>query len=304
MKVFLKILLWTSLTVLALLLVVYLLASLIPPTYQPERLSEYDKRQATMRFYNKAGEFRNHSQTREPFSVTYTQKEVNEFLASIDDIVGAQPDTPNVKRQYGSVYAVLSHAGLADPAVHFSKGVLTVMIRRQDWDKMVSAALKFDFDEKHQLHVSMSGAYVGRLRVPDDVVRWGMMRLRPLLVKELEKIEATSQPGKHGGKSKDSGAGIIGFGTAEIATAFSAAITAIDEKPIPPARLSSKGSRTRITAIDVEEGQITLQFMPVSREEAQRDADAATGKTPASASASSQSRPATSTQAHTSRHRH
>ncbi|MEN6506228.1 MAG: hypothetical protein ABFD92_16965 [Planctomycetaceae bacterium] len=290
MKTRWKIILWTPLGLLGLLLILaagaYVLASLLPKNYQPERLCEYDKHQVTMAFYNNVIEtFANHSRSREPFSVTYTQKEVNQYLASIDAIVGARPNKANVKTQYGSVYALLARAGLADPAVNFAPGVLTVMIRSQQFDKMLSAAITFNFDENRQLHVGMSGAYVGRLRVPDWFVRDRLMALKPLLQKELQKIEsATSQP------TKNRGVGMIGFSTAEIGTAIAAAITAIDEKPISSAGLTSKGSRIRITAIDVEEGKITLHFSPVSREESQHEP----APPMTSAPASSQSRPATS----------
>ncbi|MCE5326897.1 MAG: hypothetical protein LLG01_10840 [Planctomycetaceae bacterium] len=287
-----KIILWTPLALLALAVVLvggaYLLASMVPHDYQPERLSEYDKHQVTMAFYNNVIEtFANKSRSREAFSVTYTEKEVNQYLASMDAIVGARPNKADVKTQYGSVYALLGRAGLADPAVHFTPGVLTVMIRSQQFDKMLSAGLKFNFDEKRQLHVGMSGAYVGRLRVPDWIVRDSLMALKPLLQKELDKIESTaSQP------RKNRGVGMIGFSTAEIGTAIAAAITAIDEKPITSAGLTSKGSRIRITAIDLKEGEITLHFSPVSREESQHESTSPKPST--SAPASSQSRPATS----------
>ena len=248
----------------AFLAAVYLLASWVPRDYRPERLTETQKHDVVSQFVNKVlNKFGSDVDTGKPFSISFTEKQLNSYLAAMDAIAAARPSV-----KYGSVYRLMDRAGLAEPAVHMSDGGLTVMVRSRAYEKVLSASLTFDFGPQGELKIGMSGAHIGRAPVPAAVVRERLAILKKVLVREKRKVERTTRPIK--------GIALIGFSTQDIGRIIAAAITAVDERPIPPDHLISKVSgsrRIRLTRIDLTTGQMTLHFVPVEKDKA----DAATG---------------------------
>lgn len=252
----------TAITLVALVmlaaLAVFLLASWKPSGYKPIPLSDGEKHKVASNFFNKVViEFINLARSDEPFSLAFTQKEMNQYLASIDHIAALRPPV-----KHGEVYKVMDQVGLAEPAIHLKDGVLTVMVRTRDHEKVLSAGLTFTFGEDASLKIDLHSAYIGRAPVPKALVRNRLQPVKAILRKQMEKIQTTStQP------TRPRGLVLVGFSSRDIARVIRGTIMAIDEEPIPSGDLISKtnGHRIRITGIDIKDRKMTLRFIPVPK---------------------------------------
>ena len=233
----------------------YLLASWIPSGYKPAQLTEGRKDMVMKDFFIQVQEFGNNAQSEETFSISFTEKQINEYMASMDAIATLRP---NVK--HGAVYRIMDKVGLAEPAVVLLDGVMTIMVRTRRYEKVLSAGLTFDFVEDGRLKIGLSGAYVGRAPVPEAIIRDRLAVLKVLLRRQMDKVRATTKPIKR--------AAMIGFSTRDIARIIRAAITAIDEAPIGIEDLTGKVNKAhiRITDIDIADGRITMHFKRVEKD--------------------------------------
>lgn len=262
-----KIIKWTAITVVALVMLaalgVFLLASWKPSGYEPIRLSDSQKHKMASDFamlvidrFRAAAQDAAHE--KRPFSFSFTQDQLNGYLASIDHIAAMRPPV-----KHGEVYKVMDQVGLAEPVVHLQEGVLTLMVRTRDYEKVLSAGLTFTFTEDAGLKIDLAGAHIGRAPIPRALIRNRLQPVKAILRKQMEKMQpAGTRP------TKPRGVVLVGFSTRDIARVIRGAITAIDEEPIPAEDLVSKvGAKVRVTGIDIEDGKITLHFVPVVRKE-------------------------------------
>jgi len=241
----------------------YLLSSWVPDDYHPQRLSEAQRNAVVSEFVaSVVGDFGNKVRSDQAFEVSYSQEQVNRYLASMDAIAAMRPSV-----EHGTVYRMLDRAGLAEPAVSLNGGVLKVMIRSREYEKVISTGLTFDFAEDGSLKLGMSGAWIGEAPVPEAMIRDRLEVLKGVLEEQREKVTATTRKAK--------GIALVGFSTADIGRVLTAFITAIDEEPIPAEDLVSKieGRRIRIESIKIADGHITLRFVPVTTPEDTDDGD-------------------------------
>lgn len=262
-----KIIKWTAIDVVALLMLVamglFLLASWKPSGYEPIRLSDNQKHKAASDFgmlvidrFRRAAQDAAHNDR--PFSFSFTQDQLNGYLASMDHIAVLRAPV-----KHGDVYKLMDEAGLTEPVINLRDGVLTVMVRTRDYEKILSAGLTFTFTEDAGLKIDLAGAYIGRAPIPKSLIRRRLQPVKAILREQMEKMQTTStQP------TKPRGIVLVGFSTRDIARVIRGAIMAIDEEPIPAKDLVSKvGAKVRVTGIDIEDGKITLTFTPVTRKE-------------------------------------
>jgi hypothetical protein len=222
---------------------IYVAASWVPAQYHPADLPSRERNLEGQRFLAMVVEVRNKVQVRAPFSMSFSEEELNNYLASMDEIVALVPN-----RKSGEVRGPMDRKGLADPALAIGEGVLTLMIRLSEFGKVVSADLSFEFLPDGRLQIHLAAVRMGRLTVPQALVRGRIQQLREelasgmrhTLTPDLEKISA-------------------GVAFEDVSAMLGRALAAIDEKPIP----TDLGRfHQRIAGIELHDKTLTLQFEP------------------------------------------
>jgi len=236
------------------MVVLYLIASAEPAAYHPARWLTQDQRVNVVakRFLRHVVmEFTNNAQVNEPFQLEANTVELNEYLASMDEIAASLPSGVP-----GDVNKSMDSLGLSDPAVALGDGVLTMMFLAKGYNKVVSADVTFHFTEQKAVQVRLDGTRVGRLPIPGGIVRGQLDRLKEKLQAHLERIQASGQrpPSRPTGGR---------FSTDDMALLLSTLIAAIDEEPIPAV---IPKWRVRIDDIRIADDRVVLRFVPYGRE--------------------------------------
>jgi hypothetical protein len=238
---------WSLLVLVVLLLaaagVLYYLASQRPANYRPAQLTQAQKRAASGRFYGRYQDLNNEAQKLDAFLFSIKQAEVNEYLASMDEIVA---DKPGGRR--GTVYAAMGDIGVSDPAVSLDDGVITFMIRSDEYEKILSMDVTIEVASDEAIRVRLAAARVGVLPLPRSLVRGQLAKLRGA----MGGGEGGSDPsGEGGGGSADRVAGILSF-----------LIAAMDGEPIPT-RYKWEGHKwVHIRGVRIDGGTLRLSIQP------------------------------------------
>jgi len=222
----------------------YLVANWSPAQYRPAEMPPEDIHETAKEFVELLSEFHNRLRSPEAFSVSLTEEQINGYLASMDDI-GAL--APNGKA--GQVQAQLERAGVDRPAVAIGEGVLTVMARLRSPDKVVSADLAFESQPDGQLKVRVLGVRVGRLPVPDSLVRQSLRELH----ESLAPAARAPMPNDEALRS------ISVKDVSLVVTKVLAAI--VDGKPIPT---DLPRWRKRVEGVELRDRTLTLRLGPIS----------------------------------------
>jgi hypothetical protein len=224
--------------------VLYYRASRVPANYAPAVLSEAQREQAAQDFYNRIVDFGNAAQYERPFTWSLDEQRVNWYLASMDEIAA---QTPN--GQPGRVNKAIAQAGFDRPAVRMADGVLTLMVRSSEYDKVLSVDLSPASQADGKLAVKLLAVRVGELTVPDSLVRGQLDQLRKLL----------DQPADRGGKGGSSD----GVGSDDLGRLLAAILGTIDSEPIEPEiTWPVNHKRVRIGQVDIRQGKLTLHVSP------------------------------------------
>jgi len=154
----------------------YVQAGRIPEDYRPAGFGNDDERTHSIdRFWDSADEFHNHAQNVVPFEWKIEAGHLNEYLALLDQIIAARPTGWSP----GDLNKMLADVGLSEPAVSFGDGVITLMVRSTDYNKVLSVDVGID----ELLQVQTLGTRVGRLRLPEAAGRAAMVRLKKAIAK-------------------------------------------------------------------------------------------------------------------------
>ncbi|MFW6062123.1 MAG: hypothetical protein ACOC93_04870 [Planctomycetota bacterium] len=224
----------------------YLQAGRAPETYEPPELSEPQRRRASRRFYRQLMELNNRAQDVRPFTWTLREKQINEYLASLDEIAADAPGA-----EPGAVHRALRSVGLDRPAVDLHPGGLTLFVRAdQLGGKVVSADLGFALTDAGKLRVSLDKARVGRLPVPLSEVRGRLRRLQAELDRRIDSGETPRQIGPANVK--------------QVARALAMVIGAVDAEPIDTTA-EWDGKLIRLVGMDADNQAVTLSFEPIRR---------------------------------------
>jgi hypothetical protein len=222
---------------------VYVAASWVPGQYHPADLPARQRNVEGQRFLAMVVETRNKVQVREPFSVSISEEELNNYLASMDEIVALVPN-----RKPGEVRGPLERLGLAEPSAAIGEGVLTLMIRLSEYGKVVSADVSFEFLPDDQLQIRLGAVRVGRLTVPQSLIRGPLQQAR-------EKLAAGMRHTLAGEPERSSASVSI----EEVSALLGRAVAAIDEKPIS----TDLGKyHQRIAGVELHDKTLTLRFQP------------------------------------------
>ncbi len=244
--------------------VMYLLASIRPSNYHPARhLSESEKQAVANAFVQEAYvKFQNRAGQNKPFTWTFTQHRLNEYLASMDEIVANAPG-----HRPGEVNAVMDKYALAAPAVALDDGEITLMVRSRRYDKIISGEFSFSLWSHQQggkkvLTVAFDGMRVGSLPVPKAFVEDYLTKAQRSLAKRY-LLES----------KKD----VVADKSAPISSAMnkliefvSSVILVVDGGAVEPVfsfpDAHGRKKMVRIDKIDIDDGELTLHVVPVKTE--------------------------------------
>lgn len=231
-------------------IVLYRCSMAVPEAYQPPELSNDQREEVARRFMLKIQEFGNFTQKNEPFDWTISQEEINDALASLDEIAATtaqEGKSPEVRRMMDKV-------GVSAPAVSLRKGLLTLMLHSRDLGKVVSADLAMTMTPDHAMRVQLAGARVGYVPVPESVVQKGMEKLKAGLAHKNAQTRPSSQM-LYAGLSYDDISGIMGQ-----------VLTAINGEPMSTEHTWPINKRHfRIEGVNIAGGNMTLHVVPISK---------------------------------------
>ncbi len=220
----------------------YLLASRVPSGYRPEMLDSRQRVDVAKRFAKKTlEEFGNQAQSPEPFSMVFTEREINEYLASLDEIAAQAPDG-----KPGEVTRLMGKAGISQPMISIRDEGFILMTRLEEHQKILSIDLDVDTDDQNRLCITLTGARLGELPVPLSMVEGRLDGLQQSLSRRVRNVEY--------------GQGLtmehIGAGAAQLAGS-------IGNEPISldlPIRVNGRG--VRVMNLGISQGKVVVAFQP------------------------------------------
>lgn len=228
----------------------YILASHVPSDYRPSQLPQEMRESSAKKFAAKAVEqYWQKAQTPEPFTITFTQDELNAYLASLDEIAAQTP-----QGRHGGIRSLMESSGLSDPAVALDKGRVTLMILLKEPAKILSLDLTFDFLPDGRMRVGHSQLRLGGLPIPDSLVR-------QYLADFQQSLTAHHPPGAPTRASSGDMELVM-----DLPAVLGRVLAAMDGEPLTtdlPQRIN--GRVVRLIGIDVSGDALTLRIQPVSR---------------------------------------
>jgi hypothetical protein len=194
--------------------------------------------------------FNNLVERNEPVSFRLTQEDVNKYLASMPEIEAWKPGG---KKE--DVHRKMAEIGLAQPAAAMEDGLLTLMARSTEYNKIISLGISFSRAGDGRLQVELAETKVGELGVP-----------RGFLQDKLEQLKKEQRARAHALQNVSKEARQDDTPLRDLELVLAKLIAAIDEEPV---LVEFKGSFTRkwvrIEAVDVADGEMTLQLKPLGR---------------------------------------
>jgi len=234
--------------------VLYVQASRLPPRYRPAQLTAAQKKQAAKAFYSKiVNEFATDAQRNEPYDWRVSEEQLNAWLASMDEIA-----SKTRTGKAGEVYKAMARADLAGPSVALRDGVMTLMVRSTKYEKIISVDIAFTFTPAKKLRVHVRGLRLGRLAMPDSLMR-----------SRLDEFKRLSSSGGRDVDTVRSRAATAGISSDDVAAVLEAVLAAIDEEPIS-AELKINKKRVRIEQIEIAAGTLRMHVVPVGRKKVRR----------------------------------
>jgi hypothetical protein len=221
--------------------VVFLLASSVPGEYQPYNLTQEDRQQQAQHLVkHQIAPFWNNFGKPEPFTHAISEDQLNLYLASLDEIAYNRPNRADQTMKTGGVYEAMDKAGLADPVVKMSDGMLTVMVRTKASNKVISMDLVFDIVEGDRLKVGLDEVRIGRMPVPQFMLAEALDSLKSdMAEKGKEKVSLTSG----------------------LEMLLATVVGAICEDPIPT-KLKIRKQTKQTHRVEITDGQLKIHIVP------------------------------------------
>ena len=232
-------------------LLLYIQASRIPGEYRPAQLSADQKNQAVKEFWSKVQDFGNDAQGHLPYEWSVSEEQLNRYLASADEIASSTPSGVP-----GRVYRELDDAHLAAPAVHLGQGTVTLMVRSQEYQKILSAEIGLAIADG-KLAARMGDARVGCLALPPSWVK--------------RRLEEVKRMLPRGGRTDLRQAGLSGLSAQDVAAVIARVLEAVDENPIS-AEITwpVNRKRVRIDSVEIRDGRLMVRVTPIDRQVGRR----------------------------------
>ena len=153
------------------------------------------------------------------------------------------------------VYATakLAKAGFRGPLVSINDGVLTLMVKSTQYDKIISVDLKFVFDDEGDMKMEILAIRIGVLPIPVAMLENQIQTLRGKLQNLL-------------GRTNNNKGGSSVAPTKDAARLLRAVVDMLDAQAIRP-EVTWPGDDVRhpllITDVVINDGALTLHFDPI-----------------------------------------
>ncbi len=242
------------LTVVVIAAVAYLLISWVPADYKPTRLSHNQKTLvAGDEFVPHILAFGNSAQKNRPYTWSITQEQLNAYLASVDQITDFLTPGPN---KAGRVYETMAGVGLVEPATTLHDGVLTLMVRQCEYNKVLSVDVSIRLTAAKLLRVRLEQLRIGRLRVPEFFLRGRIRSFRDMMLAQMPDGDTKVVP-------RLKGRTLVGVSSNDLGELLSVLVRAVDEAPIRPRLTWPIGKKSvQVDRIEIDEGLLTLHLVP------------------------------------------
>ena len=210
--------------------------------------AERENREAPRRHFLKIyGDFSKYGGAGKPFTFKVTSDEINLCLVSMDQIASLRSD------RSVSATAQLAKAGFRGPLISLDDGVLTLMVKSTQYDKIISVDLKFVFDERGDMRMEILAIRVGVLPVPKAWLEGRLHQLR----KRMQTLL-----GQENGNNGDSPVAP----TKDVARLLRAVVNMLDAQSVRP-KITWRQKNARhlllITDVVIDDGTLTLHFDPI-----------------------------------------
>lgn len=227
--------------------VVFLMASTVPPDYANNRyqLTQQQRKLIAREFANRGIKLLEKFRDIKPFTHTIEQQELNYYLASLDEIAFLRVGSSESQEQSNELFRAMDDADLADPVVTMEDGLVRVMVRTKRTNKVVTLELKLKLTPERRLDVNLQQVRVGRMPVPQSMVREGLSAMQKTMPKPSEDENVSID---------------------DLDLLLATILSSIGREPLST-RLELASKRPfEVHSLDVEDGKITIQFVPARPE--------------------------------------
>ena len=225
-------------------IVLYLLTSSIPSSYKPAELNSRQRSHMADEFVARILDFMSRAQDDGTFTWSVDQEEFNGYLASFDEIASFKADVA-----HGDAARAFAEAGLAEPAVAFNNGVMTLMVRLKRHNMILSIDMSFSFAQANRLEIQPRHVRFGRLGVPDFLAK--------RMIGQFEQLLGPAQ-----GRNPK-----VSFGDRSIGgavTILEQVAASIGNSPLLTEFEGGLNDRpVRIEAVEITDGRLTLHVRPL-----------------------------------------
>lgn len=170
-----------------------LLASSPPAAYQPFQLTQQAQSQTADAFMERCIAFADGiRQPNKPYSFTIEEDEMNQYLASLDQIAFLTYSSEDVSRRPSELVEAMDRVGIVDPVVDMQDGLLSILVRTKNGNKIVSIDVSFEFADDEQMFIRLDGVRIGKLPISRTFVEGSLERLQESVGHVEGQMEASS----------------------------------------------------------------------------------------------------------------
>jgi hypothetical protein len=179
-----KVLLIALFALLLFVAVAFLLASMRPAEYSPYQLENADQKRVAEIFGGNLLRLLSEFEKIEAISHSITEDQLNQYLASLDEIAFLRHGSRDVAKKSSQVVQAMEKAGVRGPMVKFRDGgTITIMVQSDDTRKIVSLDLALSVNDERQLLVKLTGARIGLMPIPVSLLGGTIKALKSALGK-------------------------------------------------------------------------------------------------------------------------
>ncbi len=241
------ILLITLFALMLLVAVGFLLASTRPAEYSPYQLEHADQKRVAKIFFSNAADLLSEFGKLEPITHSITEDQLNQYLASLDEIAFLRLGSNTVAKKSSQVVQAMEKAGVRGPMVKFRDGgTITIMVQSDGTRKIVSIDLALTVNDDRQLLVKLTGARVGRMPIPVSLLGGTIKTLKNALDKPKPASDASSKR--------------IRIDASDVMAML---IRAIDAEPMDTVVRIKRKNPKALGRLEIRDSTLHLYFVPV-----------------------------------------